>query len=115
MGYNWNLTLGSHYENLKPMRIIIIKRGALEHFWRIYPDSKPSLESWYSVVRAATWQTPAEMKQVYHNADVVGRRTVFNIAGNKYRLIARVNYRSQRVFVLFLLTHAEYERGLWKS
>jgi mRNA interferase HigB len=93
----------------------IIKRGALERFWSTHPDSKPSLESWYSVVRAAAWQTPAEMKQVYHNADVVGHRTVFNMAGNKYRLIARVNYRSQRVFVLFLLTHAEYERGLWKS
>jgi len=75
----------------------IIKRGALERFWRIHPDSKASLESWYSVVRAASWKTPVEMKQVYHNADVVGRRTVFNIAGNKYRLIARVNYRSQRV------------------
>ncbi|HET6176773.1 MAG TPA: type II toxin-antitoxin system HigB family toxin, partial [Candidatus Sulfotelmatobacter sp.] len=61
------------------------------------------------------WTTPAEMKAIYRNADLVGRRTVFNIAGNKYRLIARVNYRSQRVFVLFLLTHAEYERGLWKS
>jgi mRNA interferase HigB len=93
----------------------IIKRGALERFWRIHPDSKPSLEAWYSVVRSATWKTPAEMKAIYHNADLVGRRTVFNIAGNKYRLIARVNYRSQRVFVLFLLTHAEYERGLWKS
>jgi mRNA interferase HigB len=93
----------------------IIKRGASERFWRIHPDSKPSLESWYSVVRAATWTTPAEMKAIYRNADLVGRRTVFNIAGNKYRLIARVNYRSQRVFVLFLLTHAEYERGLWKS
>ena len=93
----------------------IIKRGALERFWRIHPDSKPSLESWYSVVRAVTWATPTEMKAIYRNADLVGRRTVFNIAGDKYRLIARVNYRSQRVFVLFLLTHAEYERGLWKS
>jgi mRNA interferase HigB len=79
----------------------------LEVFWDRHPDSRASLESWYSVVRTASWKTPAEMKQVYHNADLVGRRTVFNIAGNEYRLIARVNYRSQRVFVLFLLTHAE--------
>ena len=60
-------------------------------------------------------KTPAELKQVYHNADLVGRRTVFNIAGNKYRLIARVNYQSQRVFVLHLLTHAEYDKGAWKQ
>jgi mRNA interferase HigB len=47
--------------------------------------------------------------------DLVGRSTVFNIAGNKYRLIARVNYQTQRVFVLYLLTHAEYNRGAWKQ
>jgi mRNA interferase HigB len=63
------------------------------------------------VVRRAAWQTPVEMKQIYHNADLVGRRTIFNIAGNKYRLIARVNYQTQRVFVLHILTHAEYDKG----
>lgn len=82
-------------------------------FWERHPDAKASLESWYAVVRRATWKTPAEMKQVYGNADPVGRRTVFNIAGNKYRLIARVNYQTQRVFVLYLLTHPEYDRGDW--
>jgi len=92
----------------------IIKRDALVQFWERHPDAKASLESWYGVVRGATWQTPAEMKQIYHHADLVGRRTVFNIAGNKYRLIARLNYRSQRVFVLYILTHAEYDRGDWK-
>jgi mRNA interferase HigB len=92
----------------------IIKRGALVQFWERHPDAKTSLESWYGVVRRADWQTPMEMKQIYHNADLVGRRTVFNIAGNKYRLIARVNYQTQRVFVLHILTHAEYDRGGWK-
>jgi mRNA interferase HigB len=46
---------------------------------------------------------------------LVGRRTVFNIAGNKYRLIARVNYQTQRVFVLYILTHAEYDQRDWKQ
>ena len=55
------------------------------------------------------------MRTVYRNADLVGRRTIFNIAGNKYRLIARVNYRTQRVFVLYILTHADYDRGEWKQ
>jgi mRNA interferase HigB len=91
----------------------IIKRGALVEFWRKHPDAKPSLESWYEVVRKAEWTTPAEMKAVYGRADLVGRRTVFNIAGNKYRLIARINYETQRVFVLYLLTHAEYDQGVW--
>ena len=57
----------------------IIKRGALVQFWERRSDSRASLEAWYGVVRRATWKTPAEMKQVYGNADLVGRRTVFNI------------------------------------
>jgi mRNA interferase HigB len=93
----------------------IIKRGALEQFWQKHPEARASLESWYAVVRRANWKTPAELRQVYHNADLVGLRTVFNIAGNKYRLIARVNYLTQRVFVLYLLTHAEYDKGAWKQ
>ena len=93
----------------------IMKRGALVEFWQKHPDARPSLESWYAVVRRATWKTPAEMKAVYARADLVGRRTVFNISGNKYRMIARVNYETQRVFVLHLLTHAEYDQGTWKQ
>jgi mRNA interferase HigB len=93
----------------------IIKRGALEDFWREHPGAKASLESWYGVVRKANWKTPVELRQIYRTADLVGRRTVFNIAGNRYRLIARVNYETQRVFVLFLLTHAEYDKGAWKQ
>jgi mRNA interferase HigB len=93
----------------------IIKRGALEQFWREHPDAKAGLESWCAVMRKADWKTLAELRQVYPNADLVGRRTVFNIAGNKYRLIARVNYQTQRVFVLYILTQAEYDRGAWKQ
>jgi mRNA interferase HigB len=93
----------------------IIKRGTLVQFWEKHPDAKASLESWYAVVRRADWKIPAEMKRVYRNADLLGRRTIFNVAGNKYRLIARVNYRTQCVFVLYLLTHAEYDQGAWKQ
>jgi mRNA interferase HigB len=93
----------------------IIKRAALVRFWDRHPDARASLEAWYGVVRKANWTTPLEMKQVYGNADLVGRRTVFNIAGNKYRLIARVNYVSQTVFVLHVLTHSDYDKGGWKS
>jgi mRNA interferase HigB len=92
----------------------IIKRAALMRFWSKHPDAKASLEAWYAVVQKAKWTTPMEMKQVYSNADLVGRRTVFNIAGNKYRLIARVNYISQTVFVLHVLTHSDYDKGAWK-
>ncbi len=93
----------------------VIKRGALVEFWLKHEDAIASLQSWYGVVRKANWKSPAEMKQIYKNADLVGRRTVFNIAGNKYRMIARVNYQTQRIFVLYLLTHAEYDEGAWKQ
>jgi mRNA interferase HigB len=83
-------------------------------FRRRHPDARASLEAWYGVVRAAKWKTPVEMRQVYRNSDLVGRRTVFNIAGNKYRLIARVNHLTQRVFILYLLTHSEYDEGTWR-
>ena len=88
----------------------VIKRGALEQFWQKHPDAKASLESWYAVVRGANWRTPAELKQVYRNADLVGRRTVFNIAGNKYRLIAIVNFEKQILLIDSVLTHEEYNR-----
>jgi mRNA interferase HigB len=107
------LTGGSHCEDLS----LDAHRQTrpLVPFWQKHSDAKASLEAWYGVVRRGNWKSPAEMKQVYHNADLVGRRTVFNIAGNKYRLIVRVNYFSQRVFVLFLLTHSEHDKGAWKQ
>ena len=51
----------------------------------------------------------------FPHADIVGERTVFNIGGNKYRLIARVNYRTQKVFILAVLTHVDYDKDAWKS
>jgi len=92
----------------------VIKRSALERFWREHPDARASLEEWFVNVRKAAWKTPAELSEIYSHADFVGRRTTFNIAGNKYRLIARVNYPAQIVFVLYIMTHPEYDNGAWK-
>jgi mRNA interferase HigB len=73
------------------------------------------LSAWYSVAKKAKWQNLAEVKQVYPSADLVGRYTVFNIKGNKYRLIARIVYRSQTLFVVAVMTHEEYDLGQWKE
>jgi mRNA interferase HigB len=67
------------------------------------------------LVKRAAWKNRPETKADFPTADLVGRRTVFNIKGNSYRLIARVNYRTQRVFILHILTHAEYVKGNWKQ
>lgn len=83
-------------------------------FWEKHPDALPSLSNWYAIAKRARWATFAELKSDFGSADQVGRRTVFNISGNKYRLIARVNYETQKVFVLQLLKHDEYSKGDWK-
>ncbi len=70
--------------------------------------------NWYRIARRADWGSLAEVRSDFSHADIVGRRTVFNIHGNDYRLIARVNYRTKRVFILHILTHDEYSKGEWK-
>ena len=71
--------------------------------------------NWYRITRRADWSSLAEVKDDFRHADIVGRRTVFNIHGNNYRLIARVNYISKRVFILHILTHDDYNKGSWKK
>jgi len=70
--------------------------------------------NWYRIVKRAEWRSLADERRDFAHADVVGRRTVFNIHGNAYRLIVRVNYERKRVFVLKILTHVEYGKGGWK-
>jgi mRNA interferase HigB len=70
--------------------------------------------NWYRITKGADWKTLADVRRSFAHADVVGRRTVFNIHGNDYRLVARVNYQTKRVFILHILTHVEYDRGGWK-
>jgi mRNA interferase HigB len=100
------------------MRIITRKR--LREFVERYPDAAESLEKWEQVVREAEWESLQDVRGVYPHADaaVVASEkivTVFNVRGNKYRLIAAIHYNTQRVYVLRLLTPAEYSRNLWKN
>jgi len=91
-----------------------ISRKAIREFGKLHADAAPSLSNWLQIVRKAKWRNLAELRADFAGADQVGRRTVFNIGGNKYRLIARVNYRSQRLFILHTMKHAEYVKGEWK-
>jgi mRNA interferase HigB len=92
----------------------VISEKAIRDFSRMHADAKVALEAWYRVVRLASWRSLADVKLVYPHADQVGRRTVFNIRGNRYRLITRINYERQKVFLLHILTHAEYDKRDWK-
>jgi mRNA interferase HigB len=98
----------------------ILSRRRLSHFARQYPDAAEPLQKWYRLVRQAAWKNLQDVRRVYPHADMAsvgsgGIVTVFNIAGNKYRLIAAIHYNRQRVYVLKLLRHAEYSKGLWKD
>lgn len=96
-----------------PMHVITHTR--LVQFWVKRSDAEMRLRSWYKLTSSAQWQNFIELRQTFPSADQVGRLTVFNIDGNKHRLIARVNYKSQTTFIRNILTHAEYNRGDWKS
>ena len=93
----------------------IISRKALREFWEIYPDSEQPLEDWYRITRHAFWLNLAQTRGDFPHADSVGDCTVFNIGGNKYRLIAKIRYNKQRVYITHVLTHKEYDKEKWKD
>ena len=90
----------------------IIAKRALRQFWEDprYADAREPLKAWYLEVRKAEWKTPSAVKARYRHASFVrGNRVVFNIAGNKYCLIVKVNYDFDIVFIRFVGTHKQYD------
>jgi mRNA interferase HigB len=87
--------------------------------WRGAVAADPSLEepisAWYKVASAAKWKNLTDVRKTYSHADFVDPFTVFNIKGGNYRLIVKIEYRWQMIFVKHLLTHAEYKRNRWKK
>jgi len=101
--------LGTWYINL--MRVIA--RKMLRIFWE-QPgcgDSEHPLRAWYAEVKKATWATSAEIKERYITASILTKnRVVFNIGGNKYRLVVAVHYEAQIILIRFIGTHKEYDK-----
>lgn len=93
----------------------IITRSRLVEFWEKYPNSKTSLSLWYKLASTATWNNLVEVREFFSSADQVANFTVFNIGGNKYRLIVFIDYVYQKVFIRHVLTHAEYDKDEWKN
>ena len=83
----------------------------LRECWTAHADAETALRTWYSDARRADWKSPEEIKAIYPNASILNRsRVVFNIRGNRYRLIASINYEFGVVYIRFVGTHAEYDR-----
>ena len=93
------------------MRIISKKRLSDFYAHAKYADSKNALEAWHKEVLKLHWNTPNEIKSMYRSASIVGdTKVVFNIAGNKYRLIVSINYHAKIVFIKFIGTHKQYDK-----
>ena len=92
----------------------VISKKKLESFWEQHPDSKKPLEAWFQIVRASRYQTFHALKRTFPKADKVGDRVVFDIGGNKYRLVAVIHFNRLKVYVRHVLTHQEYDQGGWK-
>ncbi len=89
----------------------VISRRALREFWEHHRDAEGPLLAWYREARQGDWDNPASVKARFPKASLVGNnRVVFNIKGNEYRLVVRINYRYRVVYVRFVGTHSEYDR-----
>jgi len=89
----------------------IISRKKLKEFWKQHPDARQSLQAWYDDAKHAVWKGPGDIRDAYRNASfVANNRVVFNIKGNRYRLVVAIQYEHGIVLIRFVGTHGEYDR-----
>lgn len=102
----------------------IISKRRLREYWAKHPDTRAGLENWYNIARQADWSSLIEVRKAFPHADCVILNknkenekavTVFNVCGNRCRLIAAIHYKSKILFVRRIMTHAEYSKGRWKE
>ena len=93
----------------------VISKSAWRDVVAVNPSVEEPISEWYKIAKHATWRSLVDVRKAYPHADFVDPYTVFNIKGNSYRLVVKIEYRWQIVFVKQLLTHAEYNRGRWKK
>lgn len=88
----------------------VIAKRILRDFWVKHNDSEEPLKTWYKEASKATWNDPSDIKAMYAEASILkNSRVIFNICGNKYRLIVEINYKRQWVFIRFIGTHKDYD------
>lgn len=92
----------------------VISRKKLREFWEIEKQAETPLDNWYRTAKKENWQNIAQVRQFFPHADIFGNCVVFNIGGNKYRLITKIFFDDKTVLVRFVLTHKEYDKDEWK-
>jgi mRNA interferase HigB len=98
----------------KRERVHVISRKRLLEAAETHAELGAPLDVWYRIAKKAAWKNLMEVRRELPAADAVKKFTVFNIKGNAYRLITEINYRTGRIFVRQVLTHAEYSKGAWQ-
>lgn len=98
----------------EPEVVRVISRRAIRTFAERYPDARGPLLHWAEATESVDWRTPGDVRGTFNTADFVGDLTVFDVGGNKYRVIAFVHYRRRVVYIKDVLTHREYDKGAWK-
>ncbi|MFA7269256.1 MAG: type II toxin-antitoxin system HigB family toxin [Sterolibacterium sp.] len=93
----------------------IISNSALRAFAALHPQADEPLQGWRRVIEKNRFGSWAELKMAFNTIDKVGELTVFDIGGNKYRLIAHIRFEKQIVYIKAVLTHRNYDKGAWKS
>jgi mRNA interferase HigB len=93
----------------------VITRKRLNDFADKYPDTRNALASWYSVMKRMNFSSIEAVREFFPSADKVDNLTVFNIAGNRVRLVAAIHHNRHKVYIRSVLTHAEYDREAWKK
>ena len=110
---NLRLDIIAKRDNIFCMHIITRKR--LLDFIEAHPNCSSSLDSWYRIIKQSTIGNFADLRYIFPGADQVEGLTVFNIGGNKARLIVAIHYNAQRVYIRHVLTHSEYDKNKWKE
>ena len=89
----------------------IFSKSTLREYWEKHPETEQYLKTWYDTAMNANWKNPIDVKQNYATASILkNERIVFNIKGNSFRLIVKLNFEKQWIFVRFIGTHSEYDK-----
>ena len=116
-GYDVNIVTPTIEAHESGNRIImhVITRKRLNEFVAQHPETRSALVQWYGIVKSVNFSSLADVRQLFPSADRVGKFTVFNVGGNKVRIIAAIHYNRRRIYIRAVLTHADYDKGKWKN
>lgn len=87
----------------------------IKDFSKNHPDAETTLNAWYKTVKETNFENFSQLRKAFPTADKINSCIVFNIGGNKYRLIAAIHFNRKKIYIRHILTHVEYDQGKWKS